>query len=206
MPAKPTDRNRFRRKNKPVKWYDFHHPRRNLFHVRPFPARKAEHVRVERNERLFEIRSSPRRRGPWSKLRHTDAGGIFSISIRTCTRSSQTAAIFPIAPSSACRDSTPKTSKRPSDYRDGFPSLLKKTGFGIVAELRPQTGRLPCFQGCFRKSHNVMSYEEFLNSTSVLMVLQAFLRSPSFRHDHPFRMLPGSQSGFNSYTLSNILA
>ena len=30
-PAKLTVRNRFRRKNKPVKWHDFHHPRNKLF-------------------------------------------------------------------------------------------------------------------------------------------------------------------------------
>ena len=36
MPAKPTVRNRFGRKNKPVKWHDFHHPRRGLFSNREF--------------------------------------------------------------------------------------------------------------------------------------------------------------------------
>ena len=44
----------------------------DLFHVRPLPARQAEHLRVECHERFFEIRGSPRRRGPGSEHRHTD--------------------------------------------------------------------------------------------------------------------------------------
>ncbi len=63
----------------------------DLFRVRPLPARQTEQMRVERGERLFEI--------------------------RTCTPSSPTAAFFPTAPSPAFRDSTPKTSRSPSSTK-----------------------------------------------------------------------------------------
>ena len=57
----------------------------DLFHVRRLPARKTEQMRVERCERIFEIRSPPRRRRAGGEHGHTHPGRLSQLQF-PCTR------------------------------------------------------------------------------------------------------------------------